>query len=125
MQRPIPPSKPWDLPEISEPELLAIKQVSEGLAGPMQQKIALATIVKKIAGIYDMSFRPGGLEGARETDFAEGRRFVGTRIMEAVERPMRESAKLEVDDARAKDRRNPKPPAPRDRPIKPGDSASA
>lgn len=28
-----------------------------------------------------MSFRPGGDDGKRETDFAEGRRFVGNQII--------------------------------------------
>lgn len=106
--RPIPMPQPWVPPEFDKFELMALKNLAAGNASSGQQRLALATIIKKIAGLNDMSFRPG-LDGARATDFAEGRRFVGSRIMEAIERPMAIAGATEVEDEHASTRRNPKP----------------
>lgn len=52
-----------------------------GGASEDQQKRALDWIINVGAGTYDMSYRPGGEEGNRDTVFAEGRRFVGSQIV--------------------------------------------
>jgi len=65
----------WD-----EHHALAIQALSEGNASPEQQKAALRWIIEEAAGTYDLSFRPGPT-GARDTDFAEGRRSVGLQIV--------------------------------------------
>ncbi|MGH2621640.1 MAG: hypothetical protein ACRDHG_13895 [Anaerolineales bacterium] len=87
MSRYIPKEKPWQLPDLTLAELYALKQLSIGKANEYQQRMALTCIVTKFAGAYDMSYRPGP-DGDRDTIFAEGKRFVGSRIMEAIDRPM-------------------------------------
>jgi hypothetical protein len=67
---------PYDLATAS-----AIKALGCGTAEAHQQMLALKWIVEVACGAYDTSFRPGGVDGQRETDFAEGRRFVGTTIV--------------------------------------------
>lgn len=49
----------------------------------LQQK-AVKFILFDLCGVRDLSFRPGP-EGARETDFAEGKRFVGLQIGKLLE----------------------------------------
>jgi hypothetical protein len=122
----IPPANPWEPPPLDDAELLALKSLSAGKANAFQQQLALTTIVKKLACSWDMSFRPGGAEGARATDFAEGRRFVGARIVEAIERPMKPSKEIsdgrpstDADTGEAAGRRNPKPGRPKSKPSKP------
>ena len=85
-----PPIHPWEPPELAPVELLALKALSTGTANEGQQRMALATIVTKFAAVYDMSFRIGP-DGERATSFAEGKRFVGQRILEAIGRPMKTS----------------------------------
>ena len=53
-----------------------------------QQRRVMEFILDKICDRNGMSFRPGGLEGARETDFAEGRRFVGNQIVKLTKIPL-------------------------------------
>jgi hypothetical protein len=111
-----PKANPWEPPYLEDAELLAIKSLEAGKANAGQQIIAIACIVKKIAGTYDMTFRPGGNAGARASTFAEGKAFVGQRIMEAIYRPMaaRKSGDEHGTGTRdtgpiAEARRNPKP----------------
>ena len=73
--------------DLEKAELLAIKQVGAGVANEAQQKKCLEVILYKFCGYYDMSFRPGGEEGQRATDFAEGKRFVASRIQAALLAP--------------------------------------
>ena len=49
----------------------------------LQQKV-VKFILFDLCGVRDLSFRPGP-EGARETDFAEGKRFVGLQIGKLLE----------------------------------------
>lgn len=79
------PDQPHLPPPLSDTEVLAIKSLAQGTANDGQQKIALNAIIYKLAATYDMSYRP---EDTHATTFAEGRRFVGLRIVEAVNRPM-------------------------------------
>lgn len=119
-----PPINPWEAPELSDAEIMALKALSTGTASAPQQRIALVTILTKFACVYDMSFRPGA-DGARATDFAEGKRFVGGRILNAIDRPL--PPRQEKPDERPSpetprpDRRNPKPPARRAKPERPAE----
>lgn len=72
---------PWLPPSYEEADVYAIQALAKGTANPDQQKRALQWIIEKGCAVYDMSFRPGGEEGARETDFAEGRRFAGNQVV--------------------------------------------
>jgi hypothetical protein len=116
-----PPFQPWDLPEFTNAELAAFKALKAGVANQGQQVMALSAIIVKVCSTYDLSFRPGGPEADRATVFAEGKRFVGTRILEAISRPV--ATKKDYDHgtgapaakstatavAEATRRRNPKP----------------
>lgn len=126
-----PPVNPWEVPELAASEIMALKGLAAGAASQQQQKIALVTILQKFCGVYDMSFRPGP-DGARATDFAEGKRFVGSRILNAIDRPLPTQTPQEPEkndgtspssstaEARP-DRRNPKPPRRRSKPTRPAE----
>ncbi len=58
-------------------DVTAIQALARGEASAHQQARALNWIVEVAAGTYDLSWRPD----ARETDLAEGRRFVGLQII--------------------------------------------
>jgi len=58
----------------------AMKALRHGTATPDQQIRAMEFILEVISARNDMSFRPGP-GGGRESDFAEGRRFVGNQIV--------------------------------------------
>lgn len=116
-----PPVNPWEAPEISVPEIMALKGLAAGTASPQQQRMALVTILTKFSCVYDMSFRPGA-DGARASDFAEGKRFVGGRILNAIDRPLppsQEKPDVRTSDAPRPDRLNPKPPTRRSKPERP------
>ncbi len=66
----------------------ALQAMRRGEATPDQQLRALEYIVETICDRNGMSFRPGGPEGARDTDFAEGRRFVGNQIVKLTKIPL-------------------------------------
>ena len=66
----------WDLADAS-----ALQALARGDADGPAQKRALKWIVDHACGTYDMSYRPGGADGRRDTDFAEGRRFAGNQIV--------------------------------------------
>ena len=61
-------------------DVSAIQALVNGTASPEQQKRAVDWIIQQAAGLYEMSYRPGE-DGRRDTDFAEGRRFVGSQIV--------------------------------------------
>lgn len=65
-------------------EAFAIKALAAGEATPEQQRTALSWIVQGAAGLDDLAWFPGGLEGDRATSFAAGRRFVGSQIYKLV-----------------------------------------
>lgn len=81
MKAKLPASAAWRPVDYEDADIYAIRALAAGVANEGQQKRALEWIINKAAGTYDLSFRPGGAEGARETDFAEGRRFVGSQIV--------------------------------------------
>jgi hypothetical protein len=75
------PPKPhaaWMPTPYSKADVYAIQALMTGTANEDQQKRALRWIIESAAGTYEMSFRP---ESSRDTDFAEGRRFVGNQLV--------------------------------------------
>ena len=66
-----------------DPEVVyALRAMHDGAALPHQQKLAWEWLMYVTAagdGFADLSFRPGP-DGQRETDFAEGKRFVGLQM---------------------------------------------
>lgn len=73
-----PHPEPWKPPPYELADAAAIQALIRGTADQGQQQRAIAFIVNTICGTYDMSYRP---TSDRDTTFAEGKRFVGTRIV--------------------------------------------
>lgn len=71
---------PWEPVSYEIADVAAIQALLTGTATPDQQKRALRWIIESAAATYDQSFWPGE-DGARNTAFAEGRRFVGNSIV--------------------------------------------
>jgi hypothetical protein len=76
-----PKNMPYLPPEYMPADVIAVQALAAGNATPEQQQRALKWVIEVGAGTYDMSFRPGGQEGERDTAFAEGRRFVGLQLV--------------------------------------------
>ena len=74
-------SAPWMPIKYVKADVAALQAMRRGEANADQQKRAMEFILETICDRHGMSFRPGGPEGARDTDFAEGRRFVGNQIV--------------------------------------------
>jgi hypothetical protein len=100
---------------------MAMRALKEGAASKFQQILALKVIMVKFAGTWDMTFRPGGEEGSRASTFAQGKQFVGQRIAESFERPMKMKKEGVSNDGQSirPERKNPKPESERARPDKP------
>lgn len=62
-------------------DVYAVQALRDGKANEAQQKRVIDLIIRELAKTYDQSFRPGGLEADRDTAFAEGRRFVGLKLV--------------------------------------------
>lgn len=69
-------------------DVSALQALEKGLANAEQQKRALVWIVNVAAGRDEMSYQPGGEDGRRDTDFAEGRRFVGNQVVKMLKLPL-------------------------------------
>ena len=72
---------PWKPVSYELADADAIQALMRGDADKGKQQRALKFIIENICGAYDVSYRPGGEEGRRDTDFAEGRRFTGLQII--------------------------------------------
>ena len=75
--------EPWAPPDAGEQVTYAIRAFAEGKANDGQQKLVwdwLNYITGAGERWQDLSFRPGGDDGRRLTDFAEGKRFVGIQM---------------------------------------------
>lgn len=73
--------QPWLPVKYDLSDAGAVQAFAHGRATAEQQRIAFRWIVEKAAGTYDQSYHPGGEGGRRNTDFAEGRRFVGNTLV--------------------------------------------
>lgn len=72
--------KPWLPVKYDKADVVAIKALKAGEADSDQQVRALEYILDVICDRNGMSFHIGP-DGARETDFNEGRRFCGNQIV--------------------------------------------
>lgn len=68
---------PWARPALDPSEQAAIYALARGTADAHQQRLAFEVIRVKICGESSISYYPGGEDGRRATDYAEGKRFVG------------------------------------------------
>lgn len=74
------PNGPWAPVDYETADAAAIQALDRGDATPEQQRRALKWLIEKACGTYDLSYRPGE-DGRRDTDFAEGKRFVGSQVV--------------------------------------------
>lgn len=81
-------SKPWIPPAYELADVSALQALEKGTANADQQRRALAWIVNVAAARDEMSYRPGAEDGRRDTDFAEGRRFVGNQVVKLLRLPL-------------------------------------
>ena len=77
-QRPDTPACYRHSEAISEPEVLAIRAVADGIADAYQQQLAMRTIIVKLALTYDQEYVIGSPD---QSAFRGGRSFVGKQIM--------------------------------------------
>lgn len=71
-------SAPWLPVKYLKRHAAAIQAVARGDASEHQQRIFTEYLVNDLCGTYDLSFRP---DSTRDSDFAEGRRFVGLQLV--------------------------------------------
>jgi hypothetical protein len=74
---------------VNKADVIAIKAVAAGEATPEQQVRALNAVILQVACVNEMSFCPEHKGGSRETDFAEGKRFVGLQLQKLIRTPLR------------------------------------
>ena len=72
--------KPWKPVPYEPADVSAIQLLSRGECPPELQQRAFKWLIEIACATYDQSFYPGE-EGRRDTDFAEGRRFVGNTLI--------------------------------------------
>ncbi len=73
-------AKPWLPADYDAGDHHAVQALAEGRATAEQQRRAWDWMLFA-AGIGDLSFRPGGVTGQRETDFAEGKKWVAEQML--------------------------------------------
>jgi len=71
---------PWMFANYDKLIVGSMQALARGEADEHAQKRCLKWIIEEAAKTYDLSFRPGE-PGRRDTDFAEGKRFVGHQIV--------------------------------------------
>lgn len=70
---------PWLPVPYVRADVVALQALRDGKADAEQQKRILRWLMYQACGTYEMTFHPGP-EGARNSDFAQGRRFVGLQV---------------------------------------------
>jgi hypothetical protein len=74
------PYRPWQIPRIDDAGIFALQAVASGTANSAQQQQAYEYVVRTLCETDRMTFWPGGEDGKRATDFAEGKRWVGLQL---------------------------------------------
>jgi hypothetical protein len=69
---------------LNRADVASIKMVAAGEATPDQQRRAIEAIIGRIACADEQSWRADDHGGARETDFSEGKRFVGLQLRKLI-----------------------------------------
>ena len=68
------------MPRIEDTDIVALQAVASGTASCAQQQRAFEFVVRTLCETDRMTFWPGGEDGRRATDFAEGKRWVGLQL---------------------------------------------
>lgn len=74
------PDHPWQLAATTDADVFAIQAIAKGIANAAQQQQAYDYVVRVLCETDRMTFWPGGEDGRRATDFAEGKRWVGVQL---------------------------------------------
>ena len=61
--------------------IAATRAIADGIGSEGQQKLFLKWLIEEVCGYYDLSFRPGGDDGRRLSDFSEGKRHVASQVL--------------------------------------------
>lgn len=77
----VPENAPYLPSHVFQEVAYAIRGVNAGTADASQQALAVRWIVHEVTKAYDMSYRP---ESARDSDFAEGKRYVGNELIRVI-----------------------------------------
>lgn len=77
--------RPWDPVQLELHEISAVKAIA------LQHGTGFDVIVEKLCLADQMSFAPGGEEGRRATDYAEGKRAVGLLLRQIRDMKMPEA----------------------------------
>lgn len=77
--------EPQAAPPYDRRDLAAFRALREGRADPYQQVLILEWIIMA-CGTYENPYRPG-VDGARASDFAAGKQFVGQQIVKLLNMP--------------------------------------
>jgi hypothetical protein len=72
-------SGPHTPAEYDEKVIMAVRAFHEGKASRGQQMLFRYWLLNAVCRVDDMSFRIGGEDGRRATDFAEGKRYVANQ----------------------------------------------
>lgn len=71
---------PWLPAEYEIADAGSIQALQRGDATPDQQQRALRFMIHSLCGSYDSTYFPGP-DGARDSDFAQGKRWVGLQLV--------------------------------------------
>lgn len=71
-------SASWMPAKYEKKHVGAIQAIARGDASDHQQRLFMDYLINELCVTYDLSFRPDSI---RDTDFAEGRRFVGLQLV--------------------------------------------
>ncbi len=87
-------SAPWSMgtEAVSTWDAQALKALGAGNANEGQQKRALKFIIEQVSGTYDQTFDP---ESERASAFAEGKRYVGRKIVGILNLPIETFKKIQ------------------------------
>jgi hypothetical protein len=81
------PRNPLDRPDCEKADIMALKAVARGEAGPELQQRVVVWIVQKVCGIGAVTWVPGD---DRATAMNEGARLAGLHLMYCLEKPLEE-----------------------------------
>ena len=71
---------PWMPVDYKAIHASAVQAMMHGEADEDQQKFLMKWLINDVCATYDQSYHPG-VDGDRDTAFAEGKRFVGNTVI--------------------------------------------
>jgi hypothetical protein len=94
------PALPWQLPRVEPADIFAVQALERGNASEAQQR-RIYDLVRRLTACERMTFYPGGEDGRRASDFAEGKRWVGDQWRRLLRmRPQHEGVPLGAPEPR-------------------------